>query len=57
MPAVARKVGVDDRTMRRWCDSGHVESRRDGPRLRFVLVHDGGKLDGRPVGLGEEAAA
>lgn len=52
--AVAKRLEVAEKTVRRWALSGWVESRREGPRLVYVKVHDGGDLDGRPVGLNED---
>lgn len=57
VPVVANRLGVDQKTVRNWADAGFIESRRDGPRLRFVKVFDEGPLEGRPVGIDEERAA
>ena len=50
---VAEALKLNEKTVRRWALAGWVESRREGPRLVYVKVHDGGELDGRPVGLNE----
>lgn len=50
---VAVRLKLNEKTVRRWALTGWVESRREGPRLVYVKVHDGGELDGRPVGLNE----
>lgn len=56
MKRVAAELGIDRGTLRRWCDQGYVQSRRDGPRLRFILVHAEGPAAGRPVGLDDQPA-
>lgn len=49
LKAVAITLGVQERTLRRWIDDGRAVSRREGPKLIWVLVHADGLHVGRPV--------
>lgn len=58
--AVQAEHGVSKGTLRRWINEGWVQSRREGPKLLYVLVYADGPAKGRAVGLedsGELAAA
>ncbi len=55
--SVVAELGVDRGTLRRWCDAGWVTSKREGPKLRFVLVYAEGPAAGRPVGLNDNLPA
>ena len=54
---VAIELKVHRSTLRRWCDQGYVTSRREGPKLRFILVYAEGAAAGRPVGLEDQNVA
>lgn len=36
----ARLAGLPERTIRRWCASGHLPARRRGPRLWWISLHE-----------------
>lgn len=54
---VVVELGVHRVTLARWCDEGWVTSKREGPKLRFVLVYAEGPAAGRPVGLNDNLPA
>jgi hypothetical protein len=53
LKVAAAAAGVTDKTMRRWIAGGWVESRREGPRLLYVLCHSDGPNKGRPITASE----